>query len=74
MMKKFQKILNFRHQSSQNYRKGERGNVLIYILIAIALFAALSYTVGNMMRGGNADMIDEENASLYAGKFWIMAA
>lgn len=60
-MKNFQKRNN-------NKRKNESGNVLFYILIAIVLFAALSFVVGGMMRGGNADMIGEEQAKLYAGE------
>ncbi len=68
MMKEFQKILNFNVVSHQKNRKGERGNVLFYILIAVVLFAALGFTVSNMMRGGNTDMISEENAGLYAGE------
>lgn len=55
-------------QKRNRARKNESGNVLIYILVAIVLFAALSYVVGNMMRGGNADMIGEEQAKLYAGE------
>ena len=49
-------------------RKNERGNVLFYILIAVVLFAALNFVVGNMMRGGNAEMVGEEQAKLYAGE------
>ena len=60
-MKNFQKRNN-------NKRKNESGNVLFYILIAIVLFAALSFVVGGMMRGGNADMIGEEQAKLFAGE------
>ena len=68
MMKKFQKILNSSTRASKKNRNGERGNVLFYILIAVVLFAALGFTVSNMMRGGNVDMISEENASMYAGE------
>mgnify|MGYP001627748138 FL=1 len=67
-MKNVQKILHTQHTPRRRNRESERGNVLFYILIAVVLFAALSYTVGNMMRGGNAEMIAEENASLYAGE------
>lgn len=36
------------------------------ILIAVILFGALSYTVANMMRGGNAEVIGQEQANLLA--------
>jgi hypothetical protein len=46
-------------------RKAESGNVLFFILIGVVLFAALSYVVANMMRGGPTT-ISRERASLYA--------
>lgn len=49
-----------------NTRKGERGNVLIYVLIAIALFAALSFTLGRQTDTSEAGTLDEERANLYA--------
>lgn len=52
---------------TENMRlESENGSVLFMILIGVMLFAALSYTVASMMRGGNAESIDEEQAGLYA--------
>ena len=48
-------------------RYGERGNVLFYILIAVALIAALSYAVSSTGRGGSTD-ISAERASLAASE------
>lgn len=44
----------------------ERGNVLIYIFIAIALFAALSFSVADIMRTGDPQSIGREQSYLYA--------
>ena len=44
------------------------GNVLFIILIAIALFSALSYVVSNMLRGGSGTEISEQRAEVFAGE------
>jgi len=49
------------------HRKNERGSALFFILIAVVLFGALSYTVAGMMRSGDPSFVSEERAGLLAG-------
>lgn len=49
-------------------RRSERGNVFFFIFIGCALFAALSYTVANMMKSGDPAKVAAEKARLYAGE------
>ena len=55
-------------------RGGERGNALVYILIAIALFAALSFTLGRQTDTGEAGALSEEKAELFATQLVSYAA
>ncbi|PCJ97039.1 MAG: hypothetical protein COA45_10490 [Zetaproteobacteria bacterium] len=47
-------------------RYTEKGNALVYVLIAIVLFAALSFTLSRNMSGSNTKEIDNARAALYA--------
>lgn len=49
-------------------RQSQAGSAIIIILVAIAMFAALSFAVGNMMRSGSAEKLSEERAELVAGE------
>lgn len=48
------------------YRHTENGNALVYVLIAIVLFAALGFTLSRNMGGSNTKEIDAARAELYA--------
>ncbi len=53
------------------YYNSQKGSVLFFILIGVALFAALSYTVSNMMRGSGK--ISDEKAGIYASEILTYA-
>lgn len=52
----------------------EQGNALIYILIAIALFAALSMTLGRQSGSNEANDLSNDKAELYATQIASYAA
>jgi hypothetical protein len=49
-------------------RQAERGGAIVFILIGIALFAALSYSVADMMRTGSPETVALERSKLYAAE------
>ena len=52
----------------------ERGNALIYVLIAIALFGALSFTLSRQTDSSEVGSLDSERANLYIGQMTSYAA
>lgn len=46
----------------------QKGSALFLILIAVVLFGALSFSIANMLRGGDNTDISDEKAGLYAGE------
>lgn len=52
----------------------QRGSALTLILVAVALFAALSFTVAGMMRGGGGEHVGEQKSSLLADEILAYAA
>jgi hypothetical protein len=54
------------HEHLINRQDRERGNALVYVLIAIALFAALSFTLGRQKDENAGAGLSEDRAELYA--------
>lgn len=48
-------MTNHSHHPAARTSPAESGSALIYIFLAIAMFAALSFAVANIMRSGNGD-------------------
>ena len=58
--------LNRQTKQASEIRPKERGNALIYVLIAIVLFAALSMTLGRQTDTGEASSLSDDKAGIYA--------
>jgi hypothetical protein len=56
------------------HRRSERGNALVYVLIAIVLFAALSFAVSRQSDTSEAGGLDAQKAELYATELITYAA
>lgn len=55
-------------------RRSESGNALVYVLIAIVLFAALSFTLSRNSDTGEAGGLAEDRAEIYASQIISYAA
>ncbi|MGB1077612.1 MAG: hypothetical protein ACPG05_04825, partial [Bdellovibrionales bacterium] len=44
----------------------QRGNIIVLILVAVALFAGLTFTLSNSMQGGSSDELSEAQVKLHA--------
>ncbi len=66
--------LNVMNTKRQQDFSTESGNALIYVLIAIALFAALSFTLGRQTDTSEAGTVSDEKAELYATQLISYAA
>lgn len=60
--------------TARNSRKKERGNALLYVLIAVALFAALSFTLSDQTDTQEAAYLSQDKAELYASQIISYAA
>jgi len=61
-------------EQKTSFNRHERGNALIYVLIAIALFAALGFTLSRQTDTSEIGSLDDEKAELYATQVISYAA
>ncbi len=52
----------------RTYRKYERGSVMLWIMVAVGLFASLSFVVSENMRGGSPELLSREVAKTHANE------
>lgn len=55
-----------KHQNHANYRDDTAGNVMIYILIAVALFGALTLTLSRQNSNSDGQDLSDELIALYS--------
>lgn len=65
---------NHEHFINNHQRRAEHGNALIYVLIAVALFAALSFTLGRQTDSDEVGSLDDGRAELFATQLISYAA
>lgn len=61
-----------REQNAKNF--GEKGNALVYVLIAIVLFAALSFTLSKRTDNNSTSTVDDAKTGLYADQIIAFAS
>lgn len=62
------------HRSNHAGRRSERGNALIYVLIAVVLFGALSFTLSRQTDTSEVGTLENERAELIATQLISYAA
>lgn len=62
-----------RHENKSFSREGQAGNAMIYVLIVVVLFAALSFVLSRNTGTSETDIIDEERVKVAASEIIQMS-
>jgi hypothetical protein len=74
MKTKHEHFIGRPHSLHSNQHPNQRGNALIYVLVAIVLLAALSMTLGRQTDTSESSDLDDAKAEMYATQLMAYAA